>query len=147
MSRSSKRKAAPMEKGRKWLDEQARTRSRKFLWVQSFGRLKRAKAKRLTKQLHLSILCATDRNSCFVAEEKEERAMCVSRVRVIARRGNTPTAKRASKDIFSWSCERLQTLDWSVTRTQVNRHCYENFRLRGRRLQHIPSPLCIRLSA
>src|SRR5947199_6423778 len=59
--------------------------------------------------------------------------MCISKARAIVRRGNTPTAKRASKDIFYWSCERSRMPDWSVIRMQANRHYCENFQLRGRR--------------
>ena len=92
----------------------------------------------------LSILCEMGRNSCFAVAAKEGKATCISRARVIARRGNTPTAKRASMEIFYWSCERLRTLGWLVTRMQVNRHCCGNFRPRGQRSRHIRSRHCIR---
>src|SRR5207247_2304496 len=43
--------------------------------------------------------------------------------------------------------EQSRMPDWSVIRMQANRHYCENFQLRGRKLRHIRSPLCIRLSA
>jgi len=65
----------------------------------------------------------TDRNSCFGRggeERKSPRAF--QDLAVIARRGNTPTAKMASMDIFLFgSCERLLTRCWLVTRMQANR--------------------------
>src|SRR5213079_698836 len=59
--------------------------------------------------------------------------------------GSAQSAMDLIIDLSYWSCERSRMPDWSVIRMQVNRHYCENFQLRGRRLRHIRSLLCIRL--
>jgi hypothetical protein len=94
-----------------------------------------------------SILRWTARNSFFVTAAPAGRATCILRVRVIARRGNTLKAKKASRVISSWNSARSRMLHWLVIQTQANRHCSEKFRRRVRRWQRIRLPRCIRLSA
>ena len=96
---------------------------------------------------HWSISLGTNRSLCFVAVEQGVRATSTSKVRETARRANIRKVKRASRDIFSSSCERLRTRGSSVIRMRANRHCCEKSRLPDRRLQHIRSRPCTRSSA
>src|ERR1700730_3022681 len=98
------------------------------------------------RQFQSSILSATAKNLYFVGAEQGVKVMCISRARATARRVNTQRVKKASREIFFSSCERLRTRDSLVIQMLVNRRCCGKSPLRDRRLRHIRSRRCIRSS-
>ena len=100
---------------------------------------------RKSKMNRSPILRARGRSLFFVAA-LEARATCISKARAIARRANTPKARKASRDISYLSCARSPMPRSLAIRTPANRLCFAKFPPRVRKLRHIHSRRCIRSS-
>src|SRR6266404_3309585 len=100
---------------------------------------------RKSKMNRSSILFARGRSLFFVAAV-EARATCISKARAIARRANTPKARKASRDTFCSSCARSPMRRSLVILTPANRLCFARFPPRAQRSRRIHSRRCIRSS-
>src|SRR5262245_2587490 len=77
------------------------------------------------------------RNSCCAVAEQAGKGTCTSKARATEHRANTPTVKKANKDISGLRCEPSPTRDSLGIRMPVNPPCYGKFQRRGRRSRAI----------
>src|ERR1051325_902831 len=83
------------------------------------------------------------RNSCCAGAEQAGKGTCTSKARVTEHRANTPTAKKANKEISGLSCEPSPTRGSLGIRMPVSLPCYAKFQQRGRRSRPIRLQLYI----